>query len=411
MTFLRFLVDNRLFLLAGLLLTFSSSYGQTYFISIFAGEIRAEFGLSHGAWGGIYTLGTTASAVAMLWAGTLTDRFRVRHIATVVMLLSALACIAMATATGPVMLIFVIFALRLTGQGMLSQLSSVAMARWFVATRGRALSISAMGFALGQALLPVVFVALLASMDWRSLWVVAAGMLVLALPVVVTLLRAERSPRSMAEEKSALGLGGKHWSRRQMLGHPLFWFVMPTLLGPSAWGTALFFQQVHLTEVKGWELVDYVALLPVYTAVSVATTFASGWAIDRFGTGRLMRVFLAPFAASFLVISLSPTLGGAALGLILFGVGQGVQPTLNGAFWAEHYGTRHMGGIKSIAASVMVFGSAIGPGISGILIDWGFAFPEQMLFYAGYFAVSGILASVGLALYARPSPALAQIDV
>ena len=49
MSFARFLRDNAPFLSVGVLLTFVSSFGQTFFISVFAGEIRAEFGLSHGA--------------------------------------------------------------------------------------------------------------------------------------------------------------------------------------------------------------------------------------------------------------------------------------------------------------------------------------------------------------------------
>jgi len=67
-------------------LTLSSCFGQTFFISIFAGEIRGEFGLSHGEWGGIYTIGTLASALLMLWAGGLTDRFRIRNLAPVVLM-------------------------------------------------------------------------------------------------------------------------------------------------------------------------------------------------------------------------------------------------------------------------------------------------------------------------------------
>ena len=74
----QYLLDNATWLGAGVLLTFLSSFGQTFFISIFAGEIRAEFGLGHGAWGGLYPLGTTLSAIVMIWAGGLTDIFRVR---------------------------------------------------------------------------------------------------------------------------------------------------------------------------------------------------------------------------------------------------------------------------------------------------------------------------------------------
>ena len=136
-----FLRENAPWLTAGVLLTFLSSFGQTFFISIFAGHIRADFGLSHGQWGGIYTVGTFVSALAMVWAGGLTDRFRVRVLAPVILVLTALACLAMAL--NPVWwgLFFVIFALRFSGQGMTSHIAVVAMARWFIASRGKALSI------------------------------------------------------------------------------------------------------------------------------------------------------------------------------------------------------------------------------------------------------------------------------
>src|SRR6056297_2027298 len=98
MTILAFLRSNAPWLSAGVLLTFTSSFGQTFFISVFSGEIRAEFGLSHGAWGAIYAAGTFASAVAMLWAGQMTDVFRVRALCLVVLPFFAMACLAMAAA-------------------------------------------------------------------------------------------------------------------------------------------------------------------------------------------------------------------------------------------------------------------------------------------------------------------------
>ena len=72
---LAFLRNNAAFLLAGILLSFTSSFGQTFFISIFAGEIMATFSLSDGDWGLIYSAGTTASAIVMVWSGVLTDRY------------------------------------------------------------------------------------------------------------------------------------------------------------------------------------------------------------------------------------------------------------------------------------------------------------------------------------------------
>jgi len=396
MSLIQFARANALFLSAGVLLSFGSSFGQTYFISIFAGEIRAEFGLSHGAWGGIYTAGTTASALLMIWAGGLTDRFRVRQLGAITTVMLAVSCLAMAAIPGPIALIGVIFALRFFGQGMMSHLSVVAMARWFVATRGRALSISSMGFAVGQALLPWIFVAMLAVFHWRMLWVIGAVVLLVSLPLLSRLLRAERTPQSIAESTASLGMGGRHWTRGQVWRHWLFWLALPLMLGPPSWGTALFFQQVHLTEVKGWGLVDYVALLPFYTIAGVSATFLSGALIDRYGTGRLMQLFLIPFAAGFYVMSQCETLWGALLGLVLIGVGTGGQATVPNAFWAEFYGTRHLGSIKALAAAIMIFGSAIGPGISGVLIDQGFDFAEQSVGIAIYMLVAALVVSIGI---------------
>lgn len=393
---LSFLRRNAPFLAAGFLLSFSSSYGQTYFISIFSGEIREAFGLSHGAWGGIYTLATTASALVMVWAGLLTDRFRVRLLVGAVALLLALFCLAMAAVPVAWALVPVIFGLRFAGQGMMSQLAVVSMARWFVASRGLALSIASMGFAMGQALLPMSFVALMPVFGWRGLWVLAAGLVCLTFPVIFALLRQERTPQALAAESSAAqGMEGRHWRRSEVLRHWLFWLMIPIIVGPPAWGTALFFQQVHFAEVKGWALVDYVALLPVYTAASVTATFASGWAIDRFGTARLMPFYGLPFAAGFLVLSQAASLPVAALGLALTGLGAGAQATLPASFWAEFFGTRHLGGIKALAVALMVFGSAIGPGLTGALIDRGLEFPQQMLGIAAYFLLAAGLATLG----------------
>ena len=406
MSFLRFLRDNAPFLAAGALLSFGSSFGQTFFVSIFAGEIRAEFGLSHGAWGGIYTAGTTLSALAMIWAGGLTDRFRARRLGPAAMALLGLGCLAMALLPGGWgwALVPVIFVLRFAGQGMMVHISAVAMARWFAAGRGKALSVASMGVALGQAVLPVLFVAGLGLVDWRALWVVAAGLSFLAMPPALALLRQERTPQSIAQAGQSLGMAGRHWTRNAAVTHWLFWLIVPALLGPPAWGTALFFQQVHLSELKPWSLGQWVALMPLFTALTIAANFATGAALDRFGTARLMPFLMLPWTLAFLVLSQADGLGMAALGLAVLGIGTGAQAVLPGAFWAEFYGTRHIGAIKSAAAAVMVFGSAVGPGVSGLLIDRGVDFPDQMLGIAAYLGLAGLLAAFGVRRAARLLP-------
>ncbi|UWR02941.1 MFS transporter [Ruegeria conchae] len=393
----RFLIQNANWLGAGVLLTFLSSFGQTFFISIFAGEIRAEFELSHGAWGGLYSLGTTVSALVMIWAGGLTDIFRVRVLGPAALTGLALAALAMALNVWLILLPVVVFFLRLLGQGMSSHLAAVAMARWFTATRGKALSIATLGYAIGEALLPLTFVAALAFLDWRWLWGLAACITILGIPVLIRLLRQERTPQSLATNASSIGMQGRQWTRREALLNPLFWFMTPAILAPSAFITAFFFHQVHLAEIKGWPHIQLVALFPVFTGVSILSMFAAGWALDKWGTTRMMPYYQLPMAIGFAILSVSTSIGGAFIGMVFLAVTAGAHNPLPSAFWAEFYGTRHIGAIKAMAAAVMVLGSAIGPALTGMLIDKGVSLNTQFFWIAAFFLCVCGLVRIGIA--------------
>ena len=393
---LQFIRDNLKFLSAGFLLTFASCFGQTFFISIFAGEIMAEFDLSHGAWGGIYMLGTLASAVVMIWAGALTDIFRVRRLGGIVLGGMVAACLFMALNNSVWLLPLAIFALRLTGQGMASHLASVSMARWYVAARGRALALASFGFLIGEALLPILFVLALGVIGWRWSWGISAVVVLALLPIMLVLLKAERTPQAVAEENQAVGLGGKHWTRAEVFKHWLFWMLVPLLVGPSSFGTAFFFHQVHLAEVKGWSHLQMVSLFPIYTVTATVISVVAGFAIDRLGAGRLLPVLLIPVALGFFVFSVTGSLVGAAIGIMLFGISSGINATAPSAFWAEYFGTRHLGAIKAMATALMVLGSAIGPGLTGWIIDRGLNFSDQMAWVAVYYVLAAGLAFVGI---------------
>ncbi len=396
MRLLRYLRENVRFLTAGVLLTFLSSFGQTYFISLFSGEIRAEFSLSHGEWGGIYSLGTMTSAIVMVWAGALTDHLRVRILGAVVFGLLVAACLFMAFNNAAWLLPLVIFGLRFTGQGMTSHLAVVAMARWFVATRGKALAIAGLGFSVGEALLPILVVAVMALVDWRLIWVGAAGITLLGMPILLLLLSQERTPQAISQSSQATGMNGHHWTRMSCLRHWLFWLMVPALLGPSAFSTAYFFQQVYFAEVKGWAHIELVAQFPFFTVISIFSMIGFGWALDKVGTGRLMPFFQLPMVAAFLCFSYADGVAMNMLGLFFMALTAGANATLIPAFWAEFYGTRYIGAIKAVAAAIMVLGSAIGPGLTGFLIDFGIGLEAQYIGVALFFVFASILMMIGI---------------
>lgn len=389
--YLAFIRANGPFLAAGALLSFLSSFGQTYFISIFGGEIRAEYGLTNGDWGLIYMIGTSASAVVMVFSGGLADRFRVRSLGILVVMLLAMSCLAMSFNSSALLLVLVIFALRFTGQGMTSHVAVVAMARWFVQARGRALAVASMGFMLGEATLPLIMVWLKSLTDWRFLWMAAALFCILTIPILYRLLRLERTPQTATDVDQPPGLYGKHWTRAEVLRSPVFWAMAPAVMSFSGFGTAFWFHQAHFAEIKGWSHLSLVAVFPLGTGVLALSTIFYGWAVDRWGAVRLLPVYLIPYVLAFILHWYAPSLIWTAVAVVLMGTAGGGQATLLNACWAEMFGTRNLGSIKSAVAALMVLGSALGPGLSGWLIDVGVGYENQMLGYAAVFAVAALL--------------------
>jgi len=391
-----FIINNLRWLSAGILLTFISSFGQTYFISIFSGEIRNTFDLSHGDWGLIYGFGTFASAIVMIWAGGLTDIMRVRKLGLIVLCALSASCLFMAFNPLVALLPVVIFCLRLTGQGMSTHIAAVAMSRWFVSNRGKALSISNLGFSFGEALIPLFLVSALIYFSWQKIWILAALVTFFSIPILIWLLRQERSPQSIDADDQSLGMNKLHWTRKQTISHPLFWFMMPAVIGQSAFNTAFFFQQVHFSEIKGWEHLDLVSMFPVYTGVAICMMFLSGILLDKLGTAKLIPYFQLPMIIAFILFAFGETLYSALLGFIFLGITSGANTTLPNAFWAEFFGTKHLGSIKAAAAAGMVLGSAIGPALTGILLDFDISLNLQYIGISIFFVFSSLLMSIGV---------------
>jgi len=392
MRLLQFIRENARWLGAGVLLTCSSSFGQTYFIALSAAHVQEAFGLSHGGWGGIYTMGTLMSAAMLMQVGRLADRFKVKTLALATLALFIVMCLAMAMVTHWIMLVFVVFGLRFCGQGMMSHLSLTAMGRWFRGNRGRAVAIASVGFSLGEGLLPISFVLLTGVIGWRFGWVTAAVILaLLVVPLLMHLLREERSPQSMSDSQHSAGLAGRHWSRGDAMRHWLFWALLPGFLAPSFISTSLFFHQVHLTEIKGWHIASYVATYPIYSAFSVLANFAAGMIADRFGAARLLPVYLLPTGVAMLVMGLATNFWWGPVALVMIGITQGASQAMIGSIWPEYFGTRNLGSIRAFAVAAMVFSTAIGPGITGFLIDRGVGFEVQCLWMGGYVAIISLI--------------------
>ena len=247
--------------------------------------------------------------------------------------------------------------------------------------------------------MPILIVALMAFVGWQSIWVLAALTSVGAIPLIVNLLRQERAPQSSSDDTVQTGLDNRHWRRIDALRHPLFWLMVPFSIGPSMLITALFFQQVHLAQIKDWSHSAFVSLFPLYSLCAVIFMLLVGIIVDRISARRILAITQLPIAVGFGLIWLADGLALGALGMVMMGIGQGVSACAPIAFWSETYGTKYLGSIKAALTAITVLGSAIGPIITSMLIDRGIDFVAQLPAITLYIVLVWVLSHFAIKRY------------
>ena len=377
-----FLRDNARWLAGGFLLTFFSTTGQTAFVSLSAGHVREEYSLSNGGWGLIYMIGTLASALTLPHLGPLVDRLPVRRLVVFVAVMLAVAAAAMAMSRHVIFLVIAVYLLRLFGQGMMTHTAYTATARWFSAQRGRALSIVILGHNAGDAIFTNLFVVLALSLGWRNAWFVAAAALLLALPLIASLVAVDRTPR--ASDPVPRIVDARDWTRGEVLRDPIFFLAMLGVMAPPFIVTVTLFHQVYLVELRGWSLEVFASAFVLLALVNSVFTIVSGQLIDRFSGISLLPFALLPLGLACLVLGFVAAPWAPFAFMALTGMSNGLSTTLFGAIWPEIYGLRHLGAIRSLVVSAGVLASAAGPGLTGYLIDAGVDYPAQILAMGGY---------------------------
>ncbi|MFK8051702.1 MAG: MFS transporter, partial [Woeseiaceae bacterium] len=384
--------DNFRWILGGFVLTFFSSFGQTYFIAASIAEWQAQFSLSHGEIGRLYMAATLASALSLPFVGRLVDVFSESRVVLIVIPALVFATLLASVAWSVTALFFAIFLLRLFGQGMMTHTALTTTGRWFSAARGRAVSLVVLGHQGGEASLLLFASVVTAAFGYKAGWLGAALMLALiALPIVWWAYSLPRTPANSSEAIDERPVAIRQWTRREVLGDPAFWLLLTGVLAPAFIGTTIFYHQDYLGQLYEWPLHFFPRALQLMAMTTIVVALISGWLIDRFGAFRILPFFLLPLATSCFLLSGVGGGQGLYLPVVILGISYGISSTLFGALWPETYGIRHLGAIRSVTMSAAVFATAAGPGLTGTLIDWGIPLPNQMR-YLGFYCLVAMLA-------------------
>ncbi|WP_417887892.1 MFS transporter [Zunongwangia sp.] len=368
--FYRFIKINFRKISFGWLLTFLSSFGQTFLISLYVPHLTASFAITKGSFGALYAGATVIASVVMLTVGHTVDHKPIKKVTAFTILGLATACILLGASTNVLLLGLALIILRLCGQGLLSHISMTVISKLFIQNRGKALSFSSLGYSAGEALLPLVVSTIIAFFNWR---VAAIGSGVILLLYLIRLKFTD-----LSHFDAYLQPNQSHSSKelivdfKSVIFDRKFSILMPAIFSISFINTAIFFYQYVFVEEKGWSPTLYASFFTAYAATRFLFSLVSGVWIDKFTAKKLFRFYLIPLCLGLLCYAFIDSIVGALLYLILAGISTGFSGTVKTSIIAEVYGTEKMGAIRSVFTMFMVISTALGPLIVGTLIDANF---------------------------------------
>ncbi|MGC0914722.1 MFS transporter (plasmid) [Pantoea sp. XAF26B01_ASV70] len=372
----RFMYQHGSHLAFATILMAMSSFGQTYFVSLYGQDLRQAFGLSDGWLGGLYAAGTVISAVTLTWAGRMIDYTTTRRFTLAVTLLLITACLLVSGAQAAWMLCAGFYLLRLGGQGLMVHTALTATARQFPLDAGK-------------ALFPLAAVQINYLTGWRIAWLINAVVLIAGVALAVSCLpRAAEKPLRTFRKRGAEKIReASVWKNRNLL------LALPAVLASPFITTGFFFHQARLAEEKGWALSWIAGWFIAYAITQAVSLLSFGPLIDRMTPRRLLPWFLPPQGAGMLALWLSSSQWVTPFYLIMTGVSSAIASTLATALWVQLFGSAQLAKVRSAVEAGTVLASGASPVIMGVLIDHHVTLRIQALICLVFILAASLLAT------------------
>ena len=375
-----------------LYLHFFQVLDRVFFLGLFNAPIRKELGITHGQFGTIYALATICSSLLLIWVGKKIDDFKLLYYSLFVVILLSISSLLFSFINNIYFLAIGIFLMRFSGQGLMSHTSTTSISRFFDKSRGKALSTIWFGLSTAEFILPVFITYLIFLYSWRTVWQGIALLIIILLPIIIfkciqTIKLDSREEDLSSHKKDQI----KQWTRLEVIKDYKFYIVSLNMLAGPWIITGIFIYQSFISEAKGWNIFAIPKAFMFYSITSILSLILSGFLVDKFTSRKLIPIVNIPLLLSMLTLIFLEYDLSAFIFLGLIGITNGLANVLGSSTWAEIYGVKFIGSIKALTTALMVFSTAFGTALFGVLIDRGFSIERIALIGATYIVVSLIL--------------------
>ena len=383
---------NKKVIIFGFIFTFFSSFGQSFFLGLFNAPIRNELGITHGEFGNIYATATIFSSLLLIWVGKKIDEYQIIYYSFFVIILLFFSSLFFSFINSIIFLSIGIFLMRFSGQGLMSHTSTTTISRFFERSRGKALSTIWFGLSSAEFVLPVLATYLFVVYSWRSVWQGIAIIIIIFLPLVVLntikKIKLESREKDLSPKKN---FKIKSWRRTEVIKDYRFYIVSLNMLAMPWIATGIFVYQSFISDSKIWNIYTIPKAFMVYSLASIITLFFSGFLVDKFTSRKLIPIMNIPLLIAMFVLFYYQHEMSAFIFLGLVGISNGLANVLGSSTWAEIYGVKFIGSIKALTTAFMVFSTAFGTAVFGLMIDNGFTIENIAFVSSIYIVISLVL--------------------
>jgi MFS family permease len=365
------------------LVTFFAGYGQSFFIGQFIESIRTELSFSRTEISFVYSLATFIASFNLAYLGGLIDKVSSWKFALITISIIFLAMIGLSYSNHIVSFFFGFYFLRGFGQMILALISSTQIAKLFGRHRGKAQTMASWGKSIGEGVWPVLIVSLLGVLTWRETFRYMGSIMIVILSITsIFLLRNFPTSPLYKENDSVKSIdrsGDESWKWRDVLkdfkiiGLMIGFAILPFV------ATGIFFQQGSLIAAKGWSS-DIISLSYMCFSIShLLMSLVVGHIIDRFTSRVLLSWILLPLSMALFLLAFFSNSFIGPLSFCLLGISVGMSGLTRNTFWAENFGTEHLGRIKGMDSNILVIGTSIAPLFFAQLLDLNISVKNLMI--------------------------------
>ncbi len=370
------------------------------------GWSRAEFIIS-------FTTGQVVTAATALFIGGFLDRRGGRPLMLAGTAITVVALLLTAEVRELWQWVLLRGIVQPIGLGMAGSLVvNVALSKWFVRYRGRAIGIAAVGFSLAGVVVPNALTPVVDEFGWAAGWrILAVVTAVLVLPAALVMRRQPEDYGLRPDGRAPGGADAERDAERERLDYTSSLTRGEALRTGSLWLLVVAFGSVGLTLLAlvtqaiplltdaGFSRSTAAAMLAVLTLPGLLSRPFWGIAAERVEPRRLASAAFVALGVGVLVIvagARAESVAIVALGFFAMGSGMAGYVPIQEVMWATFFGRRHLGAVRSSAMPFSLALGALGP----VLVA---SYHDRVGSYDGVLAALAglVLASAALVFFAR----------